>query len=168
MLYRNEAIDLLTEGYESVAQMSIELAHKLGYTTDDNYAIVIAFGDPSSAGLPYFADVTCIGSQFQYSSYDAKTVITVNADFQVLVYHKPDILDYPVAQQIEMLEAFANQFAEGSLMRRFLTDGLMQWLRDNADSPDIHARLCNMQEVAHRLDENLTAMDVLFKDDFPF
>jgi hypothetical protein len=166
-MYRNEEIDFLTEGYESVAQMSVALAYELGYVGHPDYAIVNPRGDETSAGLPYFVDITFDDKHIWYRAYDEKTLITIQQDFQVLVYFKP-LIDVPADEEIDMLKQFAAQFVVGGLINQFLTDGLIQWLRDNTDNPDIHTKLCLMKEVANRLDENLTALDTLYKDDFPY
>lgn len=167
MKYRNEAIDLLTEGYERVAQMSIKLAHDLEYTTKEDYAIVITVGDETSAGLPYFTDVTFKDGRFRFLSYDTQTIITVPPDFQVLVYQRK-FVRVSDDTQIDMLEEFALQFPEGSLIRKFITYELVEWLRGNKSNPDIYGELLHMKDVSYRLEDHVYSLQSLYDDQFPY
>ncbi len=165
----NPELAYLTEGYEPVAQMAIELARHLGYVGHADFVIINPIGDDTSAGSPYFADVTYNETDgYQFMSYDASRLLTVNPNYQVLVYRKPPTPVYSVDQQINMLIDLANQFDEDSFLRTFLNPRLIEWLRSNKDNPDIYTEWLRSRDVARRLEENINSFESLYNDNFPY
>lgn len=167
MKYRNEPLELLTEGYSRVAQMTVTLACQQGYIGNPDYAIVNALGDETSAGLPYFIDVTFDSKAIWFLAYDEKTRVTIQQDYQVLVYRRNYVRVSPDTQ-IDMLEEFALQFPEGSLMRKFITYDLVEWLRRNKSNPNLYGELLHMKDVSYRLEDHVYSLQSLYDDNFPY
>lgn len=167
MQYRNEALELLTEGYSRVAQMSVALAYQQGYIGHPDYAIVNGLGDETSAGLPYFIDITFDDKSIWFFAYDHKTKVTIQQDYQVLVYRRKFVRVAPDTQ-IDMLEEFALQFPENSFIRKFLTYELIEWLRRNKANPNIYGELLHMKDASYRLEDHLRAFENLYNDQFPY
>jgi hypothetical protein len=168
MNHHNEALELLTEDYQPIAQMTIALAYQLDYIGHPEYAIVNPLGDDTSAGLPYFIEATHSTVGFQFLSYDTTWLITVPPDYQILVYRKPPLPVFSDDEQIDMLDQFASQFPEDSLMRQFLTVNLIEWLRRNKDKPNIYGDVLHMKNAAYRLEDHIRNLENLYNDHFPY
>lgn len=93
---RQEALDYLTEPYEPVAQMTVELAGALGYIDDPDYLIVHPWGDESSAYLPFFIEPVLQCDRFgeffySFVSFDGQKQLCCGREMQVLVFRQPPL-----------------------------------------------------------------------------
>jgi len=158
-----QALEQLTEGYASVAQMTIALADALGFIANPDYVVIIPDGDSTSAGLPFIIEPKRTNTgHYEFSSYDATGFNFVPPNTQVLVYREASPLLPTISEQIELLRDFAAQFPPDSLIAILLNDNLLEWLIIHQEHPDIWHEWAYMNQVAYRLEGHVDDLDEIF------
>jgi hypothetical protein len=119
-------------------------------------------GDNSSEGLPYFLDLTRVDdNRVRYTDAAGNTQTAHIDELAVLIYQPHSGLRYMSPEtQIDELEDFLSQFPADMLLRRFLNNNLLNWLRRNTDRPDIWGELVSTKNRLHYCEDAIRRHEI--------